>query len=195
MNENTPSHARPDVDAPWYDLAVVSDPLVMKALDGLLADWRMRKRWDDLPHEFRRLHRAILQVYLETGSAPSRDELASRFGDVVGLGLDDLVARDLILLDEGQIVGAYPFTSRRSRHSVEIEGRKISAMCAIDALGAGAMARRDARMRSRCAHCDAPVSTPVEIDVSERGLAIGRAQPAGAPDRKATFRDIDFNRR
>jgi Alkylmercury lyase len=177
MNKSTPSRGKPDEIVSWFDLAVVSDPLVVKALGALLTDWRMRKRWEDLPSAFRRLHRAILQGYLETGSAPSRENLGKRFGGVVGSGLDDLVARDLILLDGGEVAGAYPFTSRPSRNSVEIQGCEIAAMCAIDALGAGAMARRDAKVRSRCARCDAPV----EIDVSGHGLAIGRVQPAGAP--------------
>ncbi len=176
MNENTQSHADPDETAAWFDFAVVSDPLVVNALGGLLTDWRMRKRWDDLPTAFRHLHRVILRGYLETGRAPSRQELAIRYGEVVGPGLDDLVARDLILVDGGEVVGAYPFTSRSSRHSVEIEGREIAAMCAIDALGAGAMARREARVHSRCVRCDAPIA----IDVMERGLAIGHVKPVGA---------------
>ncbi len=176
MNKSPPDRARPDEIVAWFDLAVVSDPLVVNALGTLLTDWRMRKRWDDLPSNFRHLHRVILQGYLDTGHAPSRETLGQGFKEVVGPALDDLVARDLILLDGGEVAGAYPFTSRTSRHSVEIQGRKIAAMCAIDALGAGAMAGQDANVRSRCACCDAPI----EIDVTGLGLAIGRVQPAGA---------------
>jgi Alkylmercury lyase len=160
----------------WFDLSVVSDPLVADALDGLLVEWRMRKRWDDLPPAHRRLHRAILLGYLDTGAAPSDAEMSGRFGEMVERALEDLAERDLILLDRGRVMGAYPFTSRIARHSVEIAGREIAAMCAIDALGAGAMARRDARVCGCCARCD----TPIEIDVAEAGLAIARVDPPGA---------------
>jgi alkylmercury lyase-like protein len=176
MNRHPPDRASTDESMTWFDLEVVSDPLVLDALGALLTDWRMRKRWDDLPPAFRRLHHAILLGYLESGSAPSREVLADRFGEALGAGLDDLVTRDLILLAGGEVAGAYPFTSRPSPHSVEIAGRRITAMCAIDALGAGAMACSDARVRSRCAQC----AVPVEIEVSQDGLAIAQAQPAGA---------------
>ncbi|PCH66320.1 MAG: hypothetical protein COC12_13295 [Rhodobacteraceae bacterium] len=141
----------------WFDLSVVSDPMVRDALGHLLTDWRMRKRWSDLTPAHRDLHRAILRAYLETGKPPSQADLPAP-------ALADLSTRDLIVLDQGRIVGAYPLTSRPSRHRVNIAGREIAAMCAIDALGMGAMARRDAQVRSSCAHCDAPV----EIDDRHR---------------------------
>jgi alkylmercury lyase-like protein len=153
----------------WFDLSVVSDSLVTDALNHLLTDWRMRKRWNDLPPAHRRQHGAILQGYLQSGKPPLT-------ADMSGPALEDLSQRDLIVLDDGDVVGAYPFTSRPSRHSVEIAGREIAAMCAIDALGAGAMARRNAKVRSGCAHCD----TPVEIDITGNGLAIGRVRPKNA---------------
>ncbi len=166
----------PGAGRPWFDLSVVSDPLVVEALDALLTEWRMRKRWHDLPAAHRRLHRAILRGYLGAGVPPSLADMTGDFGDLVELALEDLAKRDLILLDSGKVAGAYPFTSRTARHSVEIAGREIAAMCAIDALGAAAMARQDARVRGCCAHCDAPI----EIDVAEAGLAIARVQPAKA---------------
>jgi Alkylmercury lyase len=161
-----------DVNPPdvWFDLTVVSDPAVRDALDHLLTEWRMHKRWSDLLPAHRDLHRAILRAYLETGKPPSQ-------ADMPAPALDDLSTRDLIVLDQGHIVGAYPFTSRTTRHRVDIAGRDhIPAMCAIDALGMGAMARRNAQVRSRCAHCDAPV----EIDVTGAGLAIDRVHPQEA---------------
>jgi len=153
----------------WFDLSVVSDPLVRDALGHLLSEWRMRKRWYDLLPAHRDLHRVILHAYLETGKPPPQ-------ADMPAPALDDLSTRDLIVLEQGHIVGAYPFTSRATRHWVEIAGRDIPAMCAIDALGAGAMARRDARVRSRCACCDAGI----EIDICGAGLAIDRVYPQEA---------------
>ncbi len=156
-------------DTSWFDLTVVSDPQVRAALGDLLSDQRMHRRWSGLLPAHRTLHRAILRAYLETGNPPLP-------GDMAAPALKDLSERDLIILDGAHVIGAYPFTSRPSRHRVEIAGREIAAMCAIDALGAGAMARRDARVRSSCAHCD----MPVEIDVTGAGLEIDRVAPETA---------------
>jgi hypothetical protein len=153
----------------WFDVSVVSDPLVGVALGDLLSDQRMRRRWHDLAPAHRNLHRAILRAYLQTGKPPLPAEMAEP-------ALKDLSDRDLVVLDEGRVIGAYPFTSRPSHHQVEIAGREIAAMCAIDALGAGAMARRDVRVRSGCAHCD----TPIDINVTGAGLEIDRVAPETA---------------
>jgi Alkylmercury lyase len=164
-----------DTTTAWFDHSVVSDPRVSEALGVLLSDWRMAKRWDDLPAAHRRLHRAILHGYLQTGKAPGRVELAGVFGDATGAILEDLVMRDLIVLESGEIIGAYPFTSRLSRHMVEIGGQEIAAMCAIDALGAGAMAGRDAKVRADCAECGALI----RVAITAEGLEIARVTPEG----------------
>jgi len=160
----------------WFDLSVISDPQVNEVLNGLLEKGRMKKRWGDLAPAHRRLHQDILRGYLRSGHAPSRAQLQARLSGPVDPALEDLVQRDLILLDAGAVTGAYPFTSRASRHKVSINGQDINAMCAIDALGAGAMAGRDARVRSQCAQCD----TPIKIGITENGLAIRCVQPAHA---------------
>ena len=159
----------------WFDLTLVTDKTVAEALGALLTDWRMAKRWDDLPPVHCRLHRAILRHYLRTGRAPGRVDLAGGLGDGTGAMLADLVTRDLIVLENGEVVGAYPFTSRPARHAVEIGGQEIAAMCAIDVLGAGAMARRDARVRADCAACGAPI----RISTGRDGLEVASAHPGG----------------
>jgi mercuric reductase len=170
------SRAVRDKNMTWFDLSIVFDPLVTEALGALLTDWTKRKRWHDLSPAHRHLHRAILHAYLKSGKPPSNEEMSNLIGGVAGPGLEDLAGRDLIVLDGGEIVGAYPFTSRPSVHRVEIDQNEIAAMCAIDALGAGAMARSDARVRSRCARCNAPI----KIDIVEHGLAIRSVKPASA---------------
>jgi Alkylmercury lyase len=165
--------AGPTDTTAWFDASVVSDPIVAEALGALLTDWRLAKRWDDLPAVHRRLHHAILRAYLETGRAPGRAELAGGFGNGVSAMLDDLSARDLIVLKNGEVVGAYPFTSTPSRHTVEIGGQGIAAMCAIDALGTGAMARRESQVRAVCGHCGAPI----RIRTAARGLEVDWAEP------------------
>lgn len=156
-----------------FDLSVVADPLVRDALGALLQDWRMAKRWDDLPPAHLAVHREILRSYIAIAHPPPRADLAGIAGGDPGKALDDLVARDLILLEKGEVVGAYPFTSRPARHRVVIGGREVGAMCAIDALGAGAMARREAQVRADCAQCGAPI----RISTGAGGLGIDRVEP------------------
>lgn len=166
-------NAGPTDTAAWFDVSVVSDPIVAEALGTLLTDWRMAKRWDDLPSAHRRLHEAILHSYIETGRATLAADLAVLAGGDAGPALSDLVARDLIVLENGEVVGAYPFTSRLARQTVKISERTIGAMCAIDALGAGAMARRDAQVHADCAKCGAPI----RIEIASQGLKIDRVAP------------------
>ena len=173
MGNKLAKRAGADEAGSWFDLSVVTDPLVVQAKGALLGDARMRKRWAGLARAHCRIHHAILHGYLHTSRAPSREELDGQFGQAVETALDDLVVRDLILVDKGEVVGAYPFTSRPARHLVEIDGREIAAMCAIDALGAGAMARRNAQVRATCAHCD----TPIRVNIAGQGLEIDVVSP------------------
>jgi alkylmercury lyase-like protein len=160
----------------WFDLAIVSDPYVHEVLENLLDEWRMKKRWDDITPQLRRLHQAVLQGYLTSGRPPSRAQLAAGFSGSVQPALDDLVARDMIQLDAGEVVGAYPFTSRPSQHRVLIKEQEINAMCAIDALGAGAMAGCDARVHAECAQC----GDAITIDLAGGGLSIDAVTPSTA---------------
>jgi mercuric reductase len=160
----------------WFDLTVVSDPFVHEVLENLLDEWRMKKRWNDLAQAHRRLHEAILLGYLKSGRAPARAQLSAWFTGPIEIALEDLVRRDLIVLDKGEVVGAYPFTSRPSRHKVSISGQEINAMCAIDALGAGAMAGHDAQLRSQCAFC----GDAIDIGIINGGLSIDKVAPSKA---------------
>ncbi|MFQ5623045.1 MAG: organomercurial lyase [Paracoccaceae bacterium] len=151
------------------DMSVVSDITVARALRALLADWRMRRRWEAFPRAARRLHRDILRSYLDTGAPP----------DPAGLDKDllgDLVARDLVVPGARGIAAAYPFSTGQTRHRVTIGGRSLFAVCAIDALGAGAMAGRAARVASRCPVCEAEI----RVDIEGGGLGVAAVSPGAA---------------
>ena len=64
------------------------------------------------------------------------------------------------------IVGAYPFSNQETGHRVTLDGRVLNAMCAVDALGIGAMTGRDIAIASGCRHCRAP------IRITTRGMMI-----------------------
>ena len=172
-NDVTPGH-EPEITG--VDHSVVSDPLVREALSKLLTDWRMRKRWGDFPPVHRAVHHAILDAYLQTGDAPRRADLAGITGGDIGAVLEDLRERDLIVLEGGEIVIAYPFTSRCSVHGVDIAGRKTKCVCAIDALGVGAMIDSAVLAYSRCPECDAEI----DVRIGGSGLSIEAVYPEGA---------------
>ena len=95
----------------------------------------------------RRVHRAVLAAFAETGRAPTRSDLvliASRPGARPAAVLAELADHDLIVFDaRGEIRAAYPFSPAPTPIQVRwLGGPVIYAMCAIDALGISAMLGR-----------------------------------------------------
>jgi len=168
---NVDASRSPDID--W---SVVTDGYVDHALRSLLTAKRMADRWDNISEAERITHQLILRAFVETGSPPSLDDLCVLLGcpgDQVVAVLRGLSRRDLILLEGDNIPGAYPFSSLPTRHFVTMGELSIPAICAIDALGATAMVRREATMGSRCPACDDQIA----IHLSSDGLAVENASP------------------
>jgi len=151
----------------YLDVAVVRDQIVADALPLLLTEWRMKKRWATIDRQTLSLHRAILDAYLETGAPPDTKELRIE-------QLNDLCDRDLIVMDGNVITVAYPFSTTPTLHKVEINNITIANVCAIDALGSGAMARKAACVTSQCATC----SKDIVIDLGGDGLTVVNTFPA-----------------
>jgi hypothetical protein len=87
----------------------------------------------------RALHKAVLQRFLDTGTAPSLDWLTDQ---ARSLDLDPDAAwskldeADLVHCDGEAVVVAYPFSGTETTDRVELDGGpSLWAMCAIDALG------------------------------------------------------------
>ncbi len=124
---------------------------------------------------------ALLLCYAEQGRAPAFGELAQRT-DLSEQAVRSIVAvlakRDLVVLDAdgGRIIGAYPFTERETDHRVVLGDRTIHSMCAIDALGVGAMLDRDVTVHSCCRAC----GVPVNVTTGGCGLAIANLEPVSA---------------
>ncbi|MGH6803747.1 MAG: alkylmercury lyase family protein [Methyloceanibacter sp.] len=104
---------------------------------------------------------SIIRHFARTGHSPSLSELKSATGmadDALKSVLRQLRERDLVVVDDERIVGAYPLTDRITDHEVQINGTVVHAMCAVDALGAGAMVGEDIEISSSCRHCRAPIT-------------------------------------
>lgn len=137
--------------------------------------------WCGLSAEEDRVRIALLQMYAEQGRAPAIADLATRVGltaSQLQAVLVTLEARDVIVRDSetGRIIGAYPFTEAETEHRVDLGAQTLSAMCAIDALGIGAMYDRDVRIRSSCRMC----GTSIEIGTLNRGRDLAYWTPETA---------------
>lgn len=173
-----PSYAvRPGVTFP--DWSVVKSPAVKDALQAMVGSDHVFDRWSGYDPATDRIRVALLELYSENGRAPTTGALAERAGlneTSARTLLEELRRRDLVVLDGERIVGAYPFTDRDAGHRVTLDGRVLNAMCAVDALGIGAMTHRDITIASRCRHCGAPI----RIATRDQGRALAQIEPRTA---------------
>jgi len=71
-------------------------------------------------------------------------------------------------------------------HRIELDGSKLNALCAIDALGVGGMFRSDVTIESSCRACEAKI----EIATADDGKSLNSARPADA----VVWYDLAFSR-
>jgi len=149
---------------------------IAAAIDQLNSLLPLQARQQVLEPPLRELHRAILRGFAMEGQPPTRAQIAARPGiDAVDAALQRLAADDLIVLtqDRSQVAGAYPFTTERRVHRVQLNGNTVHAMCALDALSIAPMFETSTRIDSRC-HCsDRP------IGIHMQGTQVISVQPAG----------------
>ncbi len=168
---------RPGVTFP--DWSVVKSPAVKDALQAMVGSDHVFDRWSGYDPATDRVRVALLQLYSEDGRAPTTGALAERAGlseAAIRPLLEELRRRDLVVLDGERIVGAYPFTDRNTGHRVTLHGRVLNAMCAVDALGIGAMTDLDITIASRCRHC----GVPIQIATRDQGRVLAQTEPRTA---------------
>ena len=169
---------RPGVAFP--DWPAITSETAAEALVAIIEAFGAETRWSGLGDGEDRVRRAILEHYGESGEAPSMAALTQSTGlarDVLGELIGKLESRDMVVLDPGgTITGAYPFTERDTGHRVRLGGRLLNAMCAIDALGAGAMYHTDATIDSTCPACGGAI----HVETRDNGAALAAFSPSTA---------------
>jgi mercury(II) reductase len=168
---------RPGVTFP--DWSAVIAPVVKDTLLAMIGSDHVFNRWSGYDPTTDRVRVALLKLYAEGGRAPTTGAIAKRAGlseAAVRPLLEDLRRRDLVVLDGEQIVGAYPFTDQETGHRVTLDGRVLNAMCAVDALGVGAMTGRNIAIASGCRYCGAPI----RITTRDKGQAVAQVEPRSA---------------
>ena len=149
---------------------------IAEAVRKLSTRLPLKDRQRGLTPVLRALHRAILQSFHATGSPPSRATLGKEIGIE---GTDDalrmLADNDLIVRGaDGEIIGAYPFTTARTPHHLSLGECSVHAMCALDALAVAPMFASRVTIGSRCEVTAAP------IHIEQDACAVVAAQPSMA---------------
>jgi Alkylmercury lyase/IclR helix-turn-helix domain len=162
------------------DWSLITARWAKQALDASFEITNRNEKWRHLEPAEDRVWQAILQAFRATGRSPDERDVAARSGldpAAVSRWLRTLERRDLIVLDrDGAVSAAYPFCTAFTGHRVRFSDQVVNALCAIDALGAGAMFGRDTIIASSCPQC----SAAIRIRTGERGLVILEVAPAEA---------------
>lgn len=170
---------RPGISVPAWSL--VTDRTGQDALATSMEAAGRAEKWSGLDPAEDALWQVILRMLAHGGPAPDAAGLATVTGlaeTEVAATLLSLRQRDLLVLDasEKSVTAAYPFCTWTTGHQVALVGWGVAeCLCAIDALGAGAMLGCDAVVTSRCAEC----GIPIRVTLGEQGRALGTVEPAG----------------
>ncbi|WP_439580545.1 alkylmercury lyase family protein [Elioraea sp.] len=171
---------RPDLALP--DWTLLTDPSAREALAAAMAVAGRRDRWAGLDVAEDAVRRTVLLGFAAFGVPPSVTEIAASIGldaEAVHAALARLAGRDILVLDaDGAIAAAYPFSAEPTPHRVTLArfGTTVYALCAIDALGIGAMLGADTLIESRCAASGAPVT----LRTQDHGRTLAELAPADA---------------
>jgi hypothetical protein len=138
---------------------------VQLAVDRLGNQLPLQSRQRALPEAYAEVHRQTLRSLASLGRPLDRDEIAALLpsGNVdealSRLGDDDLVVLDA---DRRKAVGAYPMTTEDTPHHLEVDGVRVNAMCALDALAVAPMYGSRVEVDSRCHVTGAPIHLEIE---------------------------------
>jgi Alkylmercury lyase len=171
------------------DWTVVGSPAARGALEAALDAFDVRRKLSELGASQERVWRTVLRLYAQGGTAPTTGQIAdasSLAPDRITDLLRRLAARDLVVLNlAGQVVGAYPFTDRETEHRVQAGNTLVRAMCAIDALGIGAMLGVDTDIHTSCRHC----RRGIEIATNDGGTTLAGFSPEQAVVWSGSYHD------
>jgi len=174
------------------DWSVLTRPAARAALtgrDSIRA--RICEKWNQPLEETPDfVWRTVLDLFARFARPPSALEIAETANlsmAQVGVILADLQSHDLLVMDNSAsaIVYAYPFAGQPTDHRVELSGRELYAVCAIDALGVAGMFRKDTTIKSTCRTCGGRI----EIGTARNGKSLSYCRPVGS----VVWYDLAYN--
>ena len=171
---------RPGVFRP--DWSAAKSPAAKEALGGRAAarPGLIDKWLHALAPDEDRVWRAVLECYAVLGRPPLTAEISHQANlpeSAVLQLLQQLEQRDLLARGpDGAIRYAYPFTEVMTGHHVTLGRHVLNALCAIDALGTGAMYESDVSIQSACALC----GDGIRVATEDMGRRLVEVSPASA---------------
>jgi len=135
---------------------VASGYAVKQAADlmdaAFLARWTEREAVGPLAR--RALREIIRRLAAGEGALPVAGLLPDHEPTEVAAAVAQLDEHDLVLVEAGAVVLAYPFSARMNAFRLEpADGRPRYACCAFDALGVAALIGETVTIRSHCHEC------------------------------------------
>ncbi len=109
----------------------------------------------------------ILKEFAKTGRPPAEKTIVEAMNlvsvETVHRFIERLHKVDILTMEGGEIVSAYPFSAKQTRHKVVFpDGHEVYALCATDALGIHFMLGENIVVRSRCPECEGEMKIEVK---------------------------------
>ena len=134
---------------------------IIETVGGSLAEAKLSPSEDDA-------RKYILKEFAKSGKPPSEEAIAEAMNllsvEAAHRLMERLHKADILTKDDDEIISAYPFSARETRHkAIFKDGHEVFALCATDALGIHFLLREDITVRSHCPECE----SEIKIEVSD----------------------------
>ena len=144
----------------------MSTTFAVRTAAELMADADFEARWQERESIGAPARAALRDILARFVAAGGPVEVTSLPHPAAALA--ELDARDLVYVQDGRVVLAYPWSGTPTAFALRLSGgRQRWACCAIDALGIAAMLGEPLRVDTRCHHC----AEPLRLDVTPEGPA------------------------
>jgi len=122
----------------------------------------LKKQLDELSPAQAKIYLAVINSFYRNGRAALVSELNQVDANATAI-LAQLAEKDMLTLDHrAEVKGCYPFTMEPRVHRIELNGHRVHAMCAMDALAPAAMFDCRSVVTSECAVTAQPVRVELE---------------------------------
>ena len=112
---------------------------VINAVDRLNKILPLSRNLQSLNKDQADVYQNILRSYAEQGASLNKHEIARQVENI-DEAIKVLKENDMVVFDDdGEPIGAYPFTMEQREHEVSVNGHKVHCMCALDALAVSPM--------------------------------------------------------
>jgi hypothetical protein len=144
----------------------------------------------------------IFETILKTQKTPSVKEMQTALkkphNEIVRI-LGELEKKDVLLRKRGtqKIVSIYPLSLTPTEHQIILkDGKKLFAMCAVDALGMPIMLDKEATIVSQCKKCKQDIKIEIKNEeiarTSHPGIMIWSPRQQMAPAAKTCCPSVNF---